>query len=252
MTLNDVLFGVVPYAVGVMAVAVTIIRWRRHPFTVTSLSSQLLESKQLYWGTFSFHWGISLILLGHLAALVVPQGFELWNGAPLRLYLLEMTGLALALWAAFGLAILIHRRLTNHRIRKVTTPMDLVVLATIATQVVTGIWIAVGYRWGSYWGTAVFVPYIRGLLTFRPDPGLVDALPLVLKIHVLAFFAFVALFPFTRLVHIITLPLQYFFRPWQRVVAMRQTPSRRPRPSGLVGGGPPMVVQRPTRKRVNP
>lgn len=250
MTINDVLFGVLPYAVALLAVVVTVIRWKRHPFTVTSLSSQLLESRQLYWGTFSFHWGLSLILIGHLAALVVPRGFELWNGEPLRLYLLEFTGLALALWAGAGIAILIHRRLTNHRIRRVTTTMDLVVLATIAVQILSGVWIAIGYRWGSYWGPAVFGPYITGLLTFRPDPGLVDALPLVVKIHVLAFFAFLALFPFTRLVHIITLPLQYFFRPWQRVIAARSTPPRRYRPPRLLGGGPPRIVPRPTRASV--
>ena len=248
MTLNEFLFGVLPYVVGVLAIVGTIVRWKMHEFTVTSLSSQLLESRQLYWGTFAFHWGLSLVLLGHLAALLVPRGFELWNGAPLRLYLLEITGLALSLWAGVGLAILIHRRVTNHRIRKVTTPMDLVVLATIAVQIVTGIWIAIGYRWGSYWGTAVFVPYVWGLLTFQPDPAMVDALPLILKVHVLAFFVFVALFPFTRLVHIITLPLQYFFRPWQRVVAMRHNPPRGYKPPGLVGGGPPRVVQRPARK----
>ncbi len=248
MTLNEFLFGVLPYVVGVLAIVGTIVRWKKHEFTVTSLSSQLLESRQLYWGTVSFHWGLSLVLLGHLAALVVPRGFELWNGAPLRLYLLEITGLALALWAGFGLVILIHRRLTNHRIRKVTTPMDLVVLATIAVQIVTGIWIAIGYRWGSYWGTAIFVPYVRGLLTFQPDPALVDALPLILKVHVLSFFAFIALFPFTRLVHIITLPLQYFFRPWQRVVGVRHNSHRGYKPDGLIGGGPPRVVERPQRK----
>ena len=249
MSLNEFLFGVLPYVVGVLAIVGTIVRWKKHEFTVTSLSSQLLESRQLYWGTVAFHWGLSLILIGHLAALVVPRGFELWNGAPLRLYLLEITGLALALWAGLGLVILVHRRLTNHRVRKVTTPMDLVVLATIAVQIVTGIWIAIGYRWGSYWGTAIFVPYVRGLLTFRPDPALVDALPLILKVHVLAFFAFIALFPFTRLVHIITLPLQYFFRPWQRVVGMRHNSSPGYKPAGLLGGGPPKVVQRPQKQR---
>jgi nitrate reductase gamma subunit len=247
MTVDELLFGVLPYIVIVLAITVTILRWRFGPFSVSSLSSQLLESRQLYWGSVSFHWGLSLILLAHLAALIVPQGFEAWNGAPLRLYLLEITGLALALWAAFGLTVLIHRRLTNHRIRRVTSKMDLVVLATIAVQIITGIWIAVGYRWGSYWGTAIFVPYIRGILTLQPDPALVAPLPLVLKLHVLAFFAFLALFPFTRLVHIITLPLQYFFRPWQRVVAMRWTPSGRYQPTGPVGAAPPSEGRRPER-----
>ena len=224
MTSNEFLFGVVPYVAVALAIVVTIARWRLHPFSVSSLSSQLLESRKLYWGSVPFHWGLSLILVGHLAALIVPRGFEIWNGEPLRLYLLEITGLALAMWAGFGLAVLIYRRISEPRIRRVTSRMDLVVLALIAFQIATGIWTAIGYRWGSYWGTSVFVPYMRSLLTFQPDPSYVDPLPLVIKLHALAFFAFLAVFPFTRLVHIITLPLQYFFRPWQKVVAERRAP----------------------------
>ncbi|MGI9597327.1 MAG: respiratory nitrate reductase subunit gamma [Acidimicrobiales bacterium] len=225
MSTNDLLFGALPYAAAALAVVVTIARWRLHPFSVSSLSSQLLESRKLYWGSIPFHWGLSLILVGHLAALIVPRGFELWNRVPVRLYLLEITGLALALWAGFGVAVLIYRRLSDARVRRVTSPMDLVVLALIAVQILTGIWIAIGYRWGSYWGTSVFVPYMRSLLTFRPDPGYVDPLPWVLKTHVLAFFVFLAVFPFSRLVHIITLPLQYLSRPWQKVTADRYPPA---------------------------
>ena len=225
MNANVMLFGVLPYVVGVLAIVVAVVRWRRAPFTISSLSSQLLESRQLYWGSVSFHWGLTLILLGHLMALIIPSGFELWNGAPIRLYLLEITGLALGLWAAFGITVLLFRRETNARVRRVTSTMDRVVLVVIATQIVTGIWIAIGYRWGSYWGTSVFVPYIRSLLRLQPEPGFVEPLPLVLKLHVLSFYAFLAVFPFSRLVHIITLPLQYFFRPWQKVVANREAPS---------------------------
>lgn len=225
MNTNDVLFGVLPYVAVTVAIVVGVVRWRRAPFTVSSLSSQLLESRKLYWGSISFHWGLTIILLGHLLALIVPRGFELWNGEPVRLYLLELTGLALGLWAAFGITILIIRRHTSARVRRVTSPMDVVVLLVIATQIVSGIWIAIGYRWGSYWGTGVFVPYVRSLLWFQPEPEYVDPLPLVLKIHVLAFFAFLAVFPFSRLIHIITLPLQYLFRPWQKVIANREPPA---------------------------
>jgi nitrate reductase gamma subunit len=225
VTSNEFLFGVIPYAVTLLAIVGTVVRWRLLPFSVSSLSSQLLESRKLYWGSIPFHWGLSTILVGHLLALIVPSGFEIWNGAPLRLYLLEITGLALALWAGFGLAVLIYRRLSNARVRRVTKPMDLVVLGLIAVQIVSGVWIAIGYRWGSYWGTSVFVPYMRSLLTFQPEPAYVAPLPWVLKTHVLAFFAFLAVFPFSRLVHIITLPLQYLFRPWQKVTANRHPPS---------------------------
>lgn len=224
MTTNEFMFGVVPYLVVGIAVAVTLLRWKLHQFSVSSLSSQLLESRRLYWGSVPFHWGISTILVGHLAALALPQGFRWWNGVPVRLYILEITGLALAIWAAVGIAILLWRRLSTDRIRAVTQYMDLVVLGIVALQIVTGIWIAVGYRWGSYWGTSVMVPYVRSLFSFHPQPEFIDALPFVLKLHVFTFFAFVAAFPFSRLVHIITLPLGYSYRPWQRVVRMSGDP----------------------------
>lgn len=221
---NDLLFVALPYAAVALLVVVTIVRWRLHPFTVSSLSSQLLESKRLYWGSVSFHWGIVLILLGHLAALIVPRGFEIWNGVPLQLYLLEATGFALGLWTLFGIIVLIARRIQVPRIRAVTSKMDVVVLALLLVQVLTGLLIAFFYRWGSFWGTSVFVPYVRSLLTLSPRPELVEALPVILKTHVLAFFVFVAIFPFTRLVHIITLPLNYLTRPWQKVVRNRHEP----------------------------
>jgi len=224
MSGNDLLFVVVPYAAAALLVIVSIARWRLHQFTVSSMSSQLLESRRLFWGSISFHWGLTLILIGHLAGLLVPRSFQVWNAIPVQLLLLEITGMALGLWALFGILMLLMRRLQVTRVRAVTTRMDAVVLAILFIQIVTGLWIAIGYRWGSFWGTAVFVPYVRSLLSFSPRPELVEPLPLVLKTHVLAFFAFLAVFPFTRLVHIVTLPLGYLTRPWQKVIRNSREP----------------------------
>lgn len=226
MSANDFLFGVVPYAVVVLAIVVGIARFRSAPFSVSSLSSQLLESRKLYWGSIPFHWGIVIILIGHLAALIVPQSFVAWNRVPVRLYLLELTGVALGLWAAFGITVLIVRRLTTARIRRVTSPMDVVVLVVIAIQIATGLWTAIGYRWGSYWGTGVAVPYVRSLFRLSPEVAYMAPLPWPVKLHVLSFFAFIAVFSFSRLIHIVTLPLQYLVRPWQKVVANRDRPDR--------------------------
>ena len=109
MNWNLILFNIFPYMALIIAVVVTIYRSIYRPFTISSLSSQLLENKQLYWGSISFHWGIVLILLMHLLAVIFPKSLLLWNAQPLRLYLLEFSGLALGVlvvgWAVgVGLA----------------------------------------------------------------------------------------------------------------------------------------------------
>jgi nitrate reductase gamma subunit len=203
-------------------VVVTVYRSIYRPFTVSSLSSQLLERKKLFWGSISFHWGIILILLGHLVALLFPRTLVLWNSVPVRLYLLELTGLAMGIWALVGLIILVWRRLVERRVRVVSTTMDWVVLLLLLVSVVTGVWTAVGYRFGSFWFTAVFTPYLLSLFILQPRPELVAPMPFVVQLHVFNFFLLLAVFPFSRLVHIITYPLGYLFRPWQIVVRARQ------------------------------
>lgn len=221
-TLSIMLFVAFPYAAFLVALVVSVIRWRRAPFTVSSISSQLLESKKLFWGSIPFHWGIILILTGHLFTLLLPSTVAWWGGVPLRLYALEITGLALAFWACFGILVLLYRRMTTARVKVVTTPMDFVVLLVLLVQVVSGIWVAVALRFGALWATGVVVPYVWSLMTLNPQPELIQPFPLVLQIHVISFFVFMLIFPFTRLIHLVTLPLPYLVRPWQRVVANRE------------------------------
>jgi nitrate reductase gamma subunit len=220
-TVSLMLFVALPYAALALAIAVSVVRWRKAPFTVSSLSSQLLESRKLFWGSIPFHWGVVLILTGHLFVLFLPSTVDWWNGVPVRLYALEITGVALGLWTLFGVLVLAYRRLTVAKVRVVTTPMDRFVLVLLLVQIVSGLWVAIGLRFGAAWATGVVVPYIWSLLIFQPDAGLVTPFPAVLQIHIVAFWVFLAVFPFTRLVHLVTFPLMYVVRPWQRVVRNR-------------------------------
>jgi nitrate reductase gamma subunit len=222
MILDTILFVIFPYIAMAVAIAVTLYRTIHRPFTVSSLSSQLLEHKKLYWGSVSFHYGIVLVLCGHLLSLLLPQGLLLWNSMPVRLYLLELTGLALSLWALVGLGILLWRRLSDRRVRMVTTPMDLVVLVLVIVSALTGILVATLYRFGITWFSVIFAPYLTSLLTFQPAVGLVSPLPWIIKLHVVNFFLLLIAFPFSRLVHIITYPLGYLIRPWQIVIWNRK------------------------------
>jgi nitrate reductase gamma subunit len=222
MSWNTIIFVVAPYVSIVLAVGGTMYRTRREEFSVSSLSTQLLEHKKLFWGSFSFHWGILTILTAHFLFLIMPVVFDGWTGSQIRLYLLEITGFALAGWALGGLIILIYRRITSRRVQVVTTKMDIVILVLVLAQIITGMWIALGYRFGSFWGTSVFVPYVWSLITLRPRPELIAPLPFVLQFHAALFWAFLIAFPFSRLVHIVTLPVPYLVRPWQKVVWVRR------------------------------
>jgi len=228
MDWNTLLFVILPYVALAIAVVVTIYRSLYRPFSISALSSQLLERRQLFWGSISFHWGITIILVGHLLAILIPQSIVLWNAHPLRLYLLEISGIALGVWATAGLLILIWRRVTVGRVRAISTPMDYVVLALLLVSLVTGLITATAYRWGSYWFTAIFTPYIWSVLTFRPDASAIAPLPLVIKLHVFNFYLLAVAFAFSRLVHIITWPVGYLLRPWQIVIALRRPAAAKP------------------------
>ena len=151
MDWNQLFFVIFPYISLALFIAVTAYRSIYRPFTVSSLSSQLLERKKLYWGSIPFHYGVVLILLMHLLALLFPKGLMLWNAVPIRLYLLEFTGFVMGLWSLVGLVILLWRRLSESRIRVVTTPMDVIVLLLTIVSMLTGVLTAAGYRFGSTW-----------------------------------------------------------------------------------------------------
>ncbi len=222
MIWDTILFVIFPYIALSIFIAVTVYRSLYRPFTVSSMSSQLFERRKLYWGSISFHYGVILVLLGHLLALLLPQDLRLWNDVPIRLYLVELTGLALGIWALVGLCILLWRRLSEKRLLKISTPMDFIVLVLLLVSVVSGVLVATLYRFGTFWFTAIFSPYLASIFTFQPQVSLVAPMPWLIKLHVTNFFILLAVFPFSRLVHILTYPLGYLIRPWQVVIANRK------------------------------
>lgn len=242
MNLDLLMFGVAPYVAIALFVAVSLYRYRVQRFSYSSLSSQFLERKLLFWGSIPFHWGIVTILTMHFLAFLLPSAILSWNAAPMRLYLLEGTGLALGLWALVGLLILAYRRLNTPRIQAVSTGMDMVVLAALLVSVVTGVITAYSYRWGSNWYASVASPYLWSLLFLSPKVELMAALPALVKAHVFNFFVLLALFPFTRLVHVLTVPFEYLWRPWQ-VVVWNRHPGAHLQPHPVVLGSKPWVGQ---------
>lgn len=220
--LDVILFVAFPYIAVILAILGGIYRYFADRFSYSSLSSQFLENRTLFWGSVPWHYGVIIVLLAHLLALLFPAQWAALIGEPLRLYVLEVTGLALALMATLGLVLLIVRRLGNARAFAVTSALDWVLLVTLLAQVALGFWVALFYRWGADWYLHTAVPWLVSLLTFNPQIQYVTVLPLVVKLHMLGGFVIIALFPFTRLVHLVTFPITYLRRPYQVVIWNRR------------------------------
>lgn len=215
---NVFLFVGLPYAAMLIFFVGTIQRYRSKGFKVSSLSSQFLETKSLFWGTLPFHVGILVVFFGHLTAFLIPRGTLLWNSNPVRLIVLEVSAFVFGLSVLVGLLALLVRRMTNRRVKMVTTRMDVTLELLLLAQVVLGLWIAIGYRWGSSWFASDLSPYLTSLFMLDPNIVAVAAMPLVIKLHIIGAWLILAIFPFTRLVHLLVAPLHYIGRPYQRVI----------------------------------
>ena len=96
--------------------------------------------------------------------------------------------------------------------------MDVVVLVVLLLQVLLGVYTALFYRWGSSWYATSAVPYLRSLFLLQPDLRMIAPLPMAVKAHIVNAFVFLAILPFSRLVHMLVVPVQYLWRPYQIVI----------------------------------
>jgi len=216
--LNNFLFIALPYIALTVFLIGTVYRYKGTKFKFSSLSSQFLEGKKLFWGSVPFHYGIMVLFFGHLIAFLLPDVILSWNSSSLRLIILEVAAFIFGLSALIGLFNLFVRRNRNARIEVVTNRMDLLIELILLVQIFFGLWVAFEFRWGSSWFATVMSPYLTSIFTLNPQIDAVSSMPWVIKIHVSLAFTIVLLIPFTRLVHLLVFPLNYLWRPYQKVM----------------------------------
>jgi nitrate reductase gamma subunit len=221
--LDVVLFVIFPYTAVVLAIAGSLYRYFTNRFSFSSLSSQFLENEKLLWGSILWHYGVIPTLLIHLAGFAIPGVMAALHSTPVLLYASELAGKVFALMAFAGAGVLLARRLASSKIRVVTTPMDWVVLVLLLNQIFLGLWTAFFYRWGAVWFIHTATPWVVSLATFQPQPQYVASLPWVPKLHFLNATLLIALFAFSRLVHMLTFPFTYIWRRFQLVIWNRRT-----------------------------
>jgi nitrate reductase gamma subunit len=221
-----VLFAVFPYVAIVVAIAGGVYRYRTNRFSYSTLGSQLLENRRLFWGSVPWHYGIVVVLLAHLIGFLMPGMWASFTSSPGVLYTVETIGFAFGLAALVGLIVLIVRRFTVPRILAVTSTMDGLLLLALLVQVALGFYVSLAYRWGADWYVDTAVPWLISLASLNPQVHYVTALPLVVKAHMLNGFIVILLFPFSRLVHLIMFPFWYIWRPYQLQIRNRAARAR--------------------------
>ena len=212
---DSIYFVVFPYIAVVLAVGVGLYRYFTNRFSYSSMSTQFLENRTLFWGSVPWHYGIVLILVAHLLALVVPGFWVSLHRNAVRMMCIELVGGSLGILTLLGILVLIVRRIVNAKTRPVTAVMDWILLVDLLLQVAAGLYIALFVRWGSLWYEYIATPWLVSLSTLSPRIDFVTPLPWIVRFHMVNAFVLIGLFPFTRLVHIFTVPLSYLWRPYQ-------------------------------------
>ena len=217
-TLNYFLFAIFPYLSIVIFLIGSIYRYTAKGFKVSSLSSEFLERKKLFWGSQPFHWGLLFLFFGHLIAFLFPSSVLAWNGEPYRLLILEVTAFVFAISALIGLVLLIKRRLESKMLLVVVNKMDMLVYTILLLQIISGLGVAYFERWGSSWFASVLTPYLKSIFVLSPDISAVSAMPWMIQIHIFSAFAMIAIIPFTRFMHFLVAPIDYTWRGYQLVL----------------------------------
>lgn len=213
-----VLWVALPYASIAVFVVGHIWRYRYDKFGWTTRSSQTYENKLLQWGSPMFHFGILMVIAGHVVGLFIPREWLYAIGISEEIYHVGATvlGTFAAVLTLAGLAILIYRRRTVGPVFLATTVMDKVMYVFLGATLLFGTAATVVHQvfGGGFHYRETVSPWIRSIFGFQPQPELMLDVPFLFQAHVVAALLLFALWPFTRLVHVFSAPVGYLFRPY--------------------------------------
>lgn len=220
--LNTLFFGIYPYvATGIFFVG-SLLRYDREQYSWKTGSSQMLNSKNFRIANNLFHVGIIMILLGHFAGLVLP--WEIWHALGISLPAKQIIAMGVGGFFGalcfIGLTMLVKRRLFDPRVKANSSTMDTLILLLIYLQLILGM-ITIVISSGHMDGQVMYnlMSWSRYLLTFRPVEAVeyISEVHWVYKMHVNLGITLFVLFPFSRLVHIWSVPIKYVLRSYQIV-----------------------------------
>ncbi|MGZ8173805.1 MULTISPECIES: respiratory nitrate reductase subunit gamma [Methylobacter] len=219
--LNTLLFGYYPYvAISVFFIG-SLARYDRDQYTWRTGSSQFLRADELRLGSNLFHIGILLLFVGHFVGLLTPPAVyhALGLSTSGKQMLAVVAGGVFGGLCLRGIIILIRRRLTDARIRATSSRMDIFILLLIGVQLVLGLMtlpISIYHHDGA--NMLLLSEWAQRIVTFRSGAAdQVSEIGIIFKLHLFLGQTLFLVFPFSRLVHVWSVPLGYVTRPYQVV-----------------------------------
>ena len=222
--MNELLFGYYPYIALAICIIASWARLDREQYTWKTGSSQMLRTKNMRLASNLFHIGIIFVLCGHFVGLLTPEPIYHHFITTANKQLLAMvSGGIFGLICLVGLVMLLHRRLTDPRVRASSTTSDILVLVVLLVQLLLGLSTIVESTHHMDGSVMVMLGnWAQQLVILNPSAAAASIEPvgLVYKLHVFLGVSLFVLFPVTRLVHIgsgVTAPFKYMTRSYQIV-----------------------------------
>ncbi len=224
--LNTVVYGWYPYLCLTVFLLGSLLRFDASQYTWRTGSSQLLRRRELIWGSNLFHVGILVIFGGHAIGLLTPVAvFDALGISHTFKQLLAMTVGGIAGSACFaGTTMLVHRRLFDARIRRTSSAADILILLMLYLQLTLGLCtIVVSAQHLDGTEMVKFMNWAQGIATLHPAAAalIADVSP-IFKLHLFLGMTIFLVFPFTRLVHVWSVPVWYLGRTGFQVVRTRR------------------------------
>jgi nitrate reductase gamma subunit len=222
--LDQFFFGYYPYIAMTIFILGSALRYDRDQYTWKTDSSQLLRKKGMLWGSNLFHVGIILLFFGHFVGLLTPEWvYHPFMSAGTKQIMAMTAGGIFGSMCLIGMLILLNRRLCDKRIRKTSKFSDTFILIYLFAQLLLGL-LTIPYSAQHLDGSSMIAlaNWAQHIVTFRggaADFILTEAW--VFKLHLILGMTLFVIFPFTRLVHIWSVPVQYLTRTNYQIVRKR-------------------------------
>jgi len=213
-----IFWDVVPYVTLAIVTVGIWWRYRYDKFGWTTRSSQLYESRLLRIGSPMFHFGILVVIAGHIIGLVIPES---WTDLVMTDHVYHIQAMVLGAIAGVttlgGIALLVFRRRTTGPVFLATTVNDKVMYLVLVLAIVAGLsctLIGATPVGAEHDYRESVSPWFRSIWILQPRGDLMVQAPLWFHIHVMIALVLFCLWPFTRLVHVFSAPIGYLFRPY--------------------------------------